>query len=86
MSEIIGLFPTPFMRVPGAMSRDLVAGLVEHFSRGGRPGKTTRRPTSSHTAMLRPSDSPLLVDVAALITPLLADFGALLFGERWDGR
>ena len=32
--------------------------------------------------MLRPSDSPLLVEAAALITPLLADFGALLFGER----
>jgi uncharacterized protein (TIGR02466 family) len=32
--------------------------------------------------MLHPSDSPLLVDAAKLITPVLADFGALLFGER----
>ena len=32
--------------------------------------------------MLRPSDSPLLVEAAALVTPLLAEFGALLFGER----
>jgi uncharacterized protein (TIGR02466 family) len=35
-----------------------------------------------HTAMLRPSDSPLLVTAATAITPLLAEFGALMFGER----
>src|SRR6185312_17454651 len=39
-------------------------------------------PNLVHTALLKPSDSPLLVDVAACITPLLTDFGALLFGER----
>ena len=32
--------------------------------------------------MLQPGDSPLLVETAALITPKLIDFGALLFGER----
>ncbi len=79
--EIIGLFPTPFMRVSGAFGRDLVAALVEHFSTVA--GQTNNSSSNlSHTAMLRPSDSPLLVEAAALITPLLADFGALLFGER----
>jgi uncharacterized protein (TIGR02466 family) len=32
--------------------------------------------------MLRPSDSELLIEAAALITPKLSEFGALLFGER----
>ncbi len=32
--------------------------------------------------MLRPSDSPLLVQAAQIITPKLSEFGALLFGER----
>jgi hypothetical protein len=32
--------------------------------------------------MLKPSDSPLLVEVARLITPRLAVFGELMFGER----
>jgi uncharacterized protein (TIGR02466 family) len=35
-----------------------------------------------HTALLRPSDSPLLIETAALLSPLLPEFGALLFGER----
>ena len=39
-------------------------------------------PNLSHTALLKPGDTPLLVDAAALLTPLLPEFGALLFGER----
>jgi len=80
MQEVIGLFPTPFMRVSRAFPPDLVKGLVEHFS------KVADRANNSsanlvHTAMLRPSDSPLLGDAAKLITPLLMDFGVVLFGE-----
>jgi hypothetical protein len=81
MDEVIGLFPTPFMRCPAALGRPLVDGLVTHFS-----GLAARANTSSanlaHTTMLKPGDSPLLVEAAALITPKLVDFGALLFGER----
>jgi len=39
-------------------------------------------PSLAHTTMLRPSDSPLLVESATMITPLLSEFGALIFGER----
>lgn len=81
MPEVIGLFPTPFMRAPGILGRDLVTGLVEHFSASADVANNSSTHLS-HTAMLHPSDSPLLVDAAGLITPLLADFGALLFGER----
>jgi hypothetical protein len=81
MQEVIALFPTPFMRVPGALAAGLVAGLVKHFSAVADRANNAS-PQLSHTAMLRPSDSALLVDAAARITPLLADFGALLFGER----
>lgn len=81
MPEVIGLFPTPFMRIPGAVGAELVAGLVDHFSRQADQANNSS-PNLSHTAMLRPSDSPLLVEAAGIITPLLADFGALLFGEK----
>jgi len=81
MPEVIGLFPTPFMRVPHALERDLVAGLVAHFSETADQANNASA-NLAHTAMLRPSDSPLLVEAAALISPLLVDFGALLFGER----
>lgn len=81
MDEIIGLFPTPFLRVQAVLGRELVDSLVDHF------GSVAKRDNSSsanlsHTEMLKPSDSPLLVETAALITPKLVDFGALLFGER----
>jgi hypothetical protein len=81
MDEVIGLFPTPFMRVPSALGSPLVAGLVEHFS--ALANRDNNSSTNlSHTAMLRPGDSPMLVDAARLIEPKLTDFGALLFGER----
>jgi hypothetical protein len=81
MHEVIGLFPTPFMRIPGALERHLVDGLVKHFS--AQAGIANNSSGSLvHTAMLRPSDSQLLVTAATAITPLLCEFGALMFGER----
>jgi uncharacterized protein (TIGR02466 family) len=81
MPEVIGLFPIPLMRAPGVLGRDLVAGLTKHFSAAADTANNSSA-NLSHTAMLRPGDSPLLVEAAAHITPLLGDFGALLFGER----
>ena len=81
MDEIIPIFPTPIMRVPGLLPRTLVEGLARHFSDQAVQDNSSS-PNLSHTRMLKPSDSPLLVDVAARITPKLADFGQLLFGER----
>ena len=81
MDEIIGLFPIPLMRAPAVLDGALVKGLVEHFT-----ALATRDNNSSthltHTAMLRPEDSPLLVEAARRITPKLIEFGAQLFGER----
>jgi Putative 2OG-Fe(II) oxygenase len=81
MAEITALFPTPFMRAPRALDAPLVAGLVRHFS-GTVDRANSSSPNLSHTALLKPSDSPLLGEVAALLTPLLPEFGALLFGEQ----
>jgi uncharacterized protein (TIGR02466 family) len=81
MDEVIGLFPTPLMRATGLLDDRLVDGLVTHFSAlADRENNASGH--LSHTAMLRPSDSPLLLEVAALLTPKLVDFGTLLFGER----
>ncbi|MGA8515132.1 MAG: putative 2OG-Fe(II) oxygenase [Burkholderiaceae bacterium] len=79
-SEVFGLFPTPFLRVPQALQADLVRGLIEHFSSMADRDNSSS-PNLSHTAMLKPQDSPLLVATAHAITPRLAEFGALLFGE-----
>jgi hypothetical protein len=81
MTDITALFPTPLMRAPRALGAPLVAGLVEHFSRTVDRANSSS-PNLSHTALLKPSDSPLLVDAAAALAPLLPEFGALLFGEK----
>ena len=81
MDEVIGLFPIPFLRAPGTLPPALVGALVAHF------GELAVRENNSsanlsHSAMLKPADSPLLVEVASLLTPKLAEFGGHLFGER----
>ncbi len=81
MDEVIPLFPIPFLRVRGALGGELVAALVGHF--GGLASQENNASNHlSHTAMLRPEDTPLLATVASLVTPKLVDFGVLLFGER----
>nr|WP_316639683.1 putative 2OG-Fe(II) oxygenase [uncultured Roseateles sp.] len=81
MDEVISLFPTPFLRAPGALPQPLVNALVAHFSAlAVQDNNASAR--LSHTQMLKPGDSPLLVDVAQLVTPKLSEFGALMFGER----
>ena len=79
--EITALFPTPFMRAPLALPATLVAGLVAHFGKLVNQ-QNSSSPNLSHTAMLKPSDSPLLVEAAAQIAPLLGEFGKLLFGDQ----
>jgi uncharacterized protein (TIGR02466 family) len=81
VDEIFGLFPTPFMRAPATLPRTLIGRLVEHFA-----ALATRDNNSStnlsHTEMLRPDDSPLFAEAAALVAPKLIEFGVHLFGER----
>jgi hypothetical protein len=81
VAELFGLFPTPLMRVPCGLDAALVRGLVEHFAASATLANSSS-PNLSHTAMLQPGQSPLLVQAAERLTPLIADFGAVLFGER----
>ena len=83
MDEIISLFPTPFLRAPAALPPALVAGLTAHFTAAALQDNNASKQLS-HTRLLKPSDSPLLIEVAALLTPKLSEFGALLFGEQMD--
>jgi uncharacterized protein (TIGR02466 family) len=80
MEEVIPLFPIPFMRVTGALDRALVDALVAHFEAQAVQDNNAS-PNLSHTALLSPADSPLFGHAAAAITPRLAGFGKLMFGE-----
>jgi uncharacterized protein (TIGR02466 family) len=59
----------------------LVQGLVEHFSERATQDNNSSNHLS-HTAMLKPEDSPLLGEAAEQVLPKLAEFGTHLFGER----
>jgi hypothetical protein len=83
MDEVFGLFPTPFLRAPGTLDARLVDSLVRHFSALALKANKASD-NLSHTEVLRPGDSPLFVEAAALITPKIVDMGALMFGERLD--
>jgi hypothetical protein len=80
-NEIFELFPTPFLRCERLLDAAEVAMLVERFA----DAATTANPNStelSHSRILSPADEPLLGELARRLTPRLADFGELLFGER----
>jgi uncharacterized protein (TIGR02466 family) len=79
--EVIGLFPIPLLRAPATLDAALVQRLVDYFAGQATLGNNTS-PRVSHTQMLTPADSPLLVEAARLIVPKLAGFGAHLFGEQ----
>ncbi len=81
MDEVFGIFPTPFMRARGMLGPPMVARLVEAFTPQAMTDNNSSR-NLSHTEMLRPAESPLLAEVAAIATPKLVEFGAHLFGER----
>jgi uncharacterized protein (TIGR02466 family) len=80
MAEVFGIFPTPVMHVAAALDAARVAALLGHFE--GRDDIANNASDGlSHSAMLAPGDSPLLVDAAQRLVPHVAEFGALLFGE-----
>jgi len=69
------------MRTPRALPAPLVDALVAHFTaRAVRENNASQN--LSHSEMLKPAESPLFVQAAALLSPKLADFGEHLFGER----
>lgn len=81
MNHVIGLFPTPFMRVEQLIGFDLVAALAERF-RAAAHTANARSARLAHSDILAPQADDLLARAAVLIEPKLADFGELLFGER----
>lgn len=80
MSQVIGLFPTPLLRVERLLPPALVDALVEQFS-GDASRKNAQSVQLAHTEILSPAESPHLQQAAQLIGPHLVAFGELLFGE-----
>jgi uncharacterized protein (TIGR02466 family) len=81
MDEVFGLFPTPFMRAPATLGEALVALLAERFTRLATNDNNSST-NLSHTTMVRPEETPLFAQAAAVINPKLVEFGLYMLGER----
>lgn len=80
MTQTIGLFPTPFMRVERLLGQSLVNALIDEYaSAASRPNMQSE--LLSHSQILAPGSSATLVETGRLIAPKLVEFGALMFGE-----
>lgn len=84
MRSVIGLFPTPFMRVQGLLGDDILEPLKARALEA-RKQANVRTDLLSHTTMVDPKGDRALSHLAEIVTPELAQFGTLLFGEelRW---
>lgn len=80
MRNVIGLFPTPFMRVEGAVPPDLLQALAER-ARQSQRAANVRDNLLSHTEMVDPRSDELFAQVSRTALPDIVKFGELMFGE-----
>jgi uncharacterized protein (TIGR02466 family) len=81
VTQVIGLFPIPVMRVEKLVSGDLISSFTAQI----RTSQTTANWKSdrlSHTPIADPQSNRMFAQVSKLVTPKLAEFGELLFGEQ----
>jgi uncharacterized protein (TIGR02466 family) len=80
VTQVIGLFPIPLMRVERLLSDDLISSFTDQI----RTSHTTANAKSdrlSHTPIATPQSKGMFQKVSRLATPKLVEFGELLFGE-----
>lgn len=84
MADVIGLFPTPLMRVPGAVDGATVTALRERAVAAAQQ-ENAHSARLSHTTMVDPAGDAQLGTLIGAVTPSIVEFGRLLFGEalRW---
>jgi uncharacterized protein (TIGR02466 family) len=85
VTQVIGLFPIPVMRVEKLLSGDLISSFTDQI----RTAHTTANWKSDrlgHTPIATPQSKAMFLEVSKLATPKLAEFGELLFGEtlQWS--
>ena len=80
MSEVMGLFPTPLMRVRKVLSDDLIATLVDG-AHGVSRATNARSDLLSHTEMVAPTSKGPFFSISKLVAPKLVEFGTVLLGQ-----
>ena len=83
MSEVMGLFPTPLMRVRKVLDDDLLASMVDTIANASR-ATNARSDLLSHTEMVTPSSKGPFFRISKLVMPRLVEFGTVLLGQTLD--
>lgn len=85
MSDLFELFPTPVHRTRGLLDRELIRVLLDDLAKA-RKTSNAKSGELAHTGMIDPESGGITKRVSDLVTPKLAEFGSLLFGEalRWS--
>jgi uncharacterized protein (TIGR02466 family) len=81
MSKVIGLFPTPFMKVDGFLTTELQNAFRERAA--GLPREAnSATDLLSHSRSIDPAQDPVCAALVTAVTPHLTRFGSLLFAEE----
>lgn len=80
MSQIIGLFPTPVMRVEKFLNGELISSFTGQIKQSHMTANS-KSDRLAHTPIADPKSDPMFQQLAKLVAPKLAEFGQHLFGE-----
>lgn len=81
MSEVMGLFPIPLMRVRNVLDDELAAAVVAGIIAAAK-AENARSDLLSHTEMMAPSSKGPYFRISKLIAPKIVEFGAVLLGQK----
>ena len=80
MANVIGLFPTPLMKLDGFLGQEL----IEEFTSTGislQRQANSATDLLSHTQMIDPQEHQASLQLSEMVAPQLIKFGELLFAE-----
>ena len=81
-SNVIGIFPTPIMHVRRVVEGRLLDQLIDRADTGDETNSKDDR--LAHTKPIEAAEDELFRRAGVLIRPHMAEFGALMFGEKLE--
>lgn len=81
MSKLIGLFPTPLMKIDRVLDAELIASFTTSAKLLNKEANTATD-LLSHTQMMNPQENNYCLRLNALVAPHIVKFGELLFAEK----
>jgi uncharacterized protein (TIGR02466 family) len=81
MTRVIGLFPTPLIKIDGFLDAELTESFTA-LAQGQRRSSNSATDLLSHTTMIKPHEDAACAKLADRVLEPVQQFGELLFAER----